>query len=264
MNLSIIIPLYNEVENIPRLKRELSPILTELAQSHIIEVVFVDDGSTDSTYKTLLDAFTDVISPHLSFCIQNHPHNHGLGAALRTGFSSAKGDIIVTTDSDGSYRFNEIPDLLSCLRQQVDIVTASPYHPDGKVLGVKGYRVLLSRCSSMIYRLLVDWRIHTYTSLFRAYRREVIEKVDFQCDGYLAVAEILINSILMDYRVVEYPTNLYKRTLGFSKVKLARTIMDHLGYQTRVLFHRLGLKSVIKHDYKRRIEKHPSTREIPQ
>jgi len=253
MILSIILPLYNEVENIPKLKQELLPTLIELTQSYIVEVIFVDDGSTDGTYPMLVHTFAEAIHPHISFTIQRHSTNHGLGAALRTGFSFAKGDILLTTDSDGSYRFDEIQDLLFCLGQHTNIVTASPYHPDGNVEGVNKYRIILSRGSSMIYRFLVDRRIHTYTSLFRAYRREIIERVNFQCDGYLAVAEILINSLLMDYNVVEYPTTLYKRTLGVSKVKLVRTILDHLGFQIRVLFLRLGLRSSINKGTQNRI-----------
>jgi dolichol-phosphate mannosyltransferase len=124
-------------------------------------------------------------------------------------------------------------------------VTASPYHPDGKVEGVSGYRILLSRGSSLLYRILVDWWVCTYTSLFRAYRREVIENITFECNGYRAVTEILVKAILQGYRVAEYPTTLHKRTLGSSKVKLLRTIIDHMNFQALVLFHRLSLKPMV-------------------
>jgi dolichol-phosphate mannosyltransferase len=245
MKLSIVIPLYNEVENIPKLEVEFLPVVSELTQSHMVEVVFVDDGSTDGTWVAL-DALAKSSNSRMRFCLERHAENRGLGAAIRTGFIAASGEVIVTTDSDGSYKFTEIPALLSNLAPEVDIVTASPYHPDGKVLGVPPYRLILSRGSSLIYRLLVDWRIRTYTCLFRAYRREAIEDVSFDCDDFQAVTEILVKGMLLGYRVVEYPAVLHKRSLGVSKVKLGKTIIDHLRFQALVLLHRLSLKPLVR------------------
>ena len=175
MDLSIIVPCYNEIRNIPKLQQQFWPVAAELAQSRSLEVIFVDDGSTDGTGQALEDAFGHVQASQVSVRFERHPVNRGLGAALRTGFAAAQGEVIVTTDSDGTYRFSEIPGLLSCLAADVDVVTASPYHPAGGVEGVPAYRLVLSRGSSAIYRLLVDWRVHTYTSLFRAYRRKLSE-----------------------------------------------------------------------------------------
>ena len=245
MKLSIVLPLCNEVENIPKLQREFLPVVGELAQSHVVEVVFVDDGSTDGTWGAL-DTFAKSGNSRLRFFYEQHPENRGLGAALRTGFMTASGEVIVTADSDGSYKFSEIPALLSHLNPEVDIVTASPYHPDGEVLGVPTYRLILSRGSSLIYRLLVDWRIRTYTCLFRAYRREMIDDVPFDCDDFQAVTEILVKGMLLGYRVAEYPAVLHKRSLGASKVKLGKTIIDHLRFQVLVLLHRLSLKPFVR------------------
>jgi dolichol-phosphate mannosyltransferase len=125
-------------------------------------------------------------------------------------------------------------------------VTASPYHPAGSVIGVPAYRLVLSRVSSAIYRLLVDRRLHTYTSLFRAYRRQVVEQVPFESDGYLAGTELLVNGMLMGYRVAEYPAVLSTRVFGVSKAKMVRTIVAHLGFQARVLWRRLRLISSVR------------------
>jgi dolichol-phosphate mannosyltransferase len=172
---------------------------------------------------------------------ERHEVNRGLGAALRTGFASAHGQVIVTTDSDGTYKFSEIPAMLSYLSQDVDIVTASPYHPEGEVVGVPGYRLVLSRGSSAIYRVLVDWHVHTYTSLFRAYRREVVENITFESDGYRAGTELMVKAMLAGYRVAEYPAALHRRVFGVSKAKLVSTIIGHLSFQGTVLLHRLRL-----------------------
>ncbi len=246
MNLSIVMPLFNEVENVPRIQAELLPVVRELAVAHNVEVIFVDDGSTDGTHTELSRSFINMGGPRLVFAIARHPANRGLGAALRTGFAAARGEVIVSVDCDGSYRFEEIPGLTFCLGPQVDVVTASPYHADGAAEGVPALRLLLSRGCSLLYRVLVSWRIRTYTSLFRAYRRQVIENVPFENNGYQAVTELLVKAMLKGYRAVEYPTVLRKRAVGVSKAKLLRTVKDHLRFQASIVLDRLKLKPLVR------------------
>lgn len=242
MDLSIVIPCYNEADNMPKIRDEFFPVVAGLAQTLSVEVIFVDDGSSDDTWTVLTEAFGNNYLPGVTIRFERHEVNRGLGAALRTGLAATQGEIVVTTDSDGTYKFTEIPELLARLTPNVDMVTASPYHPEGSIVGVPAYRLILSQGSSILYRILVDWRVHTYTALFRAYRRKVIEQVPFESDGFLAGAEILVNGMLMGYRAAEYPAVLHSRAFGVSKAKLVRTIKAHLKYQGRVLLHRLSLK----------------------
>jgi dolichol-phosphate mannosyltransferase len=173
------------------------------------------------------------------FKFLKHQTNSGLGAAMRTGFSNANGDILVTVDSDGTYKFSEIPALLELLTPEVDIVTASPYHPAGGVIGVPSHRLFLSKGSSFLYRILVSWRVHTYTCLFRAYRAEVVKTIDFKSDGFLAGTELLIHAMLKGYKVAEFPSVLHRRMYGVSKAKIMQTILSHLRFQGWVLLYRL-------------------------
>lgn len=243
MDLSIIIPCYNEVDNVPKLLAEFLPVVSGLVErgsaGHVpttqVEVIFVDDGSRDGTFPYLLETFADQKLAGVTFHFTQHRTNRGLGAALRTGMDMAKGNVVVTTDCDGTYHFCEIPHLLARLTPDVDMVTASPYHPHGAVDGVPAYRLLLSRSSSAIYRMLADRRVYTYTALFRAYRREVIQNVPFTSDGFLAGTELLVNAIRMGYRVAEHPTVLHSRAFGVSKAKIIRTVRAHLGFQFNTL-----------------------------
>lgn len=246
MNLSIIIPCYNEVDNVPKLKNAFFPVVHQLEQNHSVEVIFVDDGSSDGTLAVLQEAFGGESDTPTRIRFEKHPVNRGLGAAIRTGFQASSGDVIVTTDSDATYRFEEILSLLECLTPDVDLVTASPYHPRGGIENVPGYRLVLSKGSSLLYRILLSWKIHTYTALFRAYRRSLIISVPFQSDGFLAGTEILVNSILMGYRVAEYPTVLHSRTAGTSKAKIIRTIKAHLRFQWHLLLYRFHLAQMIQ------------------
>ena len=245
MDLSIIIPCYNEVDAVPKLRDEFFPVVRELEKTYTVEVVFVDDGSSDGTLDVLQEAFGGSDSS-TRICFEKHPINRGLGAAIRTGFQSSHGDIIVTTDSDATYRFEEIIPLLDSLAPEVDLVTASPYHPEGGVENVPEYRLVLSKGSSFLYRLLLNWNIHTYTALFRVYRRSIVEHVPFQSDGFLAGTEILVNSLLMGYCVAEYPTVLHARTAGTSKAKIIRTIRAHLGFQWHLMLYRLHMTPMIQ------------------
>ncbi len=251
MKLSIVIPCYNEVDNINKLKLELVPVIVDLVGMILpdgnaitdVEVVFVDDGSVDETLDSLQKAFTEDQDTVVSYSYARHELNRGLGAALRTGFKESTGEIVVTTDSDGTYQFSTIPNLLACLAPNVDIVTASPYHPDGEVVGVPRYRIFLSRGSSLIYRAIVNSNVHTYTALFRAYRRDVIERVGFRADDYLGATELMVKAMLKGYRVVEYPAALHRRVFGVSKARLLRTVISHLRFQSKLLLHKLKISS---------------------
>lgn len=246
MDLSIVIPCCNEVDNVPKLQGELLPVAAALAKTRSVELVFVDDGSTDGTLPALQAAFAEATLPMgVVVRFEQHPVNRGLGAAMRTGFAAARGEIVVSTDADGTYRFSTIPDLLSYFTPAVSIVTASPYHPGGRVENVPSHRLILSQGASFLYRLLVEWGIHTWTCLFRAYRREVLQTVNFESPGYLAGTELMVKAMLAGYRVAEFPTVLYSRVAGASKAKLARTILAHLNFQWQVLQHKLNLKSLL-------------------
>ncbi len=237
MDLSIVIPCCNEEDSAPALVDKFFPVVEQLRRDRTVEVVFVDDGSTDATYRIL----QDITANQTDMRIVQHPKNLGLGAAIRTGFASAEGEVVITADSDGTYRFDEIPALLSYFTPGIDIVTASPYHRNGGIENVPTYRIILSRGSSFIYQIIVDRHIATYTALFRAYRREVTHRVPFYATGFLAGTELMVNAMLMGYKVAEYPTVLHSRAAGASKAKIFRIIRAHLRFQWSVLLRRLKL-----------------------
>jgi dolichol-phosphate mannosyltransferase len=259
MKLSIIAPCYNEVENVNKLHDELLPIVGELIAHgwknapeavKSVQLIFVDDGSRDDTIVRLQQVFGNDPKSGVSFKFIKHETNKGLGAAVRTGFANADGDIVVTVDSDGTYKFSEIPALLAYLTPGVDIVTASPYHPDGKVVGVPAYRLILSRGSSMIYRFLVDWHLYTYTCLFRAYRKEVIRNIKFDANDFLGGTELLVKALFSGYKAAEFPAALYKRMYGVSKARIAQTIISHLKFQGWVFIQRIRLMFGMKLEQK--------------
>ncbi len=228
MNLSLVIPVYNEAGGVEETARGLRCVLAYLRQSHQVELILVDDGSRDRTAELLRAAFNG--DPHAHVIC--HQRNQGIGAALRTGFQHAAGDIIITTDFDGTYAFSLIPQLLAKMQvDNADIATASPYHPNGSVQGT----MLLGRAASLLYRVLVNRRVHSWTSMFCAYRREVVEKLSLHEDGALASTELLVKASLRRYRVSEIPVHLRRRTAGRSRVNTLRLLVMHVRYLARLM-----------------------------
>ena len=232
--LSLIIPCYNEEDGIPNLVVLLQPVREKLAEQYQVELVFVDDGCRDRTVELITSAYASDDRVR----IIRHPRNLGLGAAVRTGFAAAKGDIVVTMDSDCTYPPDQIPALLDLLTAGVDVVTASPYHPQGQVIGVPAYRLFLSKGLSRIYQAILHVKIYTFTALFRAYRQPAAQVIHFESNGFLAMAEILIGALRAGYRVAEFPTALHVRRYGVSKIKVWNTIKEHLRLVFKLLLPR--------------------------
>ena len=237
MFLSLVIPCFNETDSITQMHEQLSAIRPELERRGTFELVLVDDGSSDDTFHQLSASF----ATWDNVTVVKHDRNRGLGQALRTGFTYARGEIVVTTDSDGTYPFTTIPAMLDLLTPGIDIVTASPYHPHGGVDGVPAYRLVFSKGASLLYRILLDPELHTYTAMYRAYRREVIERIPTTADGFLMVTELLVNALLVGYHAAEFPAVLRVRQYGQSKAKVWRIMRSHLRFQAQVLRRRIGM-----------------------
>jgi len=231
MKLSIIVPCYNEEEAFPHFVESLNPVVDSLSDSYEVELIFIDDGSRDKTPR-LLEEYRKK-SAHVR--VLTHEVNRNLGAVLKTAFSNVSGDIILATDCDGTYPPHQITEILSYLDEDTDMVMASPYHPQGKVEGVPGYRLLLSRSISAIYSRLLGTKIYTYTALFKVCKRKVIEAIEIRSDDFIGVTEWAVFPLLKGFDVKEYPTTLYVRKYGQSKIKLFSTIISHLRFIFRLI-----------------------------
>ncbi len=188
------------------------------------DVLFVNDGSTDQTAQLL-----DQAERRFPWArVVHHDGNKGLGAAVRTGFQHATGEVICTIDSDGTYPPERLPEFVQLIVDGADVVTASPWHPDNREAEGGFHRIFLSRSVSLCYRLLTGTKLYTYTALFRAYRREAIEDLAIESNGFSAVTEILIKLLGRKCRVAEVAMPLKPRELGVSKMSTWKAIQGHL------------------------------------
>jgi polysaccharide deacetylase family protein (PEP-CTERM system associated) len=224
LSVTVVVPLFNEETNVPYLRGNLIDLALRLRRQFRVQFILVDDGSSDGTWKQLQDRFADLPGCRLL----RHEKNSGVAAAIMTGIRNATTPIVASMDCDCSYDPAELEKMIPMIKD-AELVTASPYHPDGEVYNVPAWRLFLSRTLSSIYSVLLSSKIHTYTSCFRVYRKEAVERLTIREGGFLGVAELLIRLRLAGGRVAEYPTTLASRLFGESKMKVVRTIFRHLG-----------------------------------
>ena len=221
--ISVIVPCFNEEEGIPFLASNLQSLKAELQSQFDTQFILVDDGSSDQTWSLLHKHFAD--NPDAKLI--RHANNQGVSAAIMTGLRYSR-EIACSIDCDCSYDPSELRPMLHMLTSGVDLVTASPYHPAGTVLNVPGWRLLLSRASSALYRLVTGQKLHTFTACVRVYRRSSAVDMPLRYTGFLGVAELLGKMALQRKAIVEHPATLEVRIFGQSKMKVLRTIMGHL------------------------------------
>jgi polysaccharide deacetylase family protein (PEP-CTERM system associated) len=234
MQVTLVIPLFNEEANIPYMHGTLLDLRRRLEPRYRIHFNLVDDGSSDGTWERLSARFADFPDCR----ILKHDVNRGVAAAILTGVRAAPTDLVASIDCDCSYDPNDLEAMIPMIAS-ADLVTASPYHPEGRVFNIPPWRLFLSRTLSRLYSALLGRSIHTYTSCFRVYRRSAVEGLVVRHGGFLGVAEILIRLRLAGGRVAEYPTTLESRLFGESKMKIVRTIASHLGLLRELLALRL-------------------------
>ncbi|MBA2735655.1 MAG: glycosyltransferase [Pyrinomonadaceae bacterium] len=222
--ISIIIPCYNEEAALPYLANTLRSVSTELSGNYKPEFIFVDDCSRDATFEKLNELF----GQKENVKIVRHETNKGVAAGIMTGLQEAKTEIVCSMDCDCTYDPHELVRMLPLLTENVDLVTASPYHKAGGVRNVPEWRLFLSKGASFLYRRVLRSKLDTYTSCFRVYRRSSVIDLPIEEKGFLGVAEMLGRLDLQGGKIIEFPTVLEVRLFGFSKMKTARTIFGHL------------------------------------
>jgi polysaccharide deacetylase family protein (PEP-CTERM system associated) len=236
---SIVIPCYNEEESLPYLSNTLRAVEGNMIEhGYQPNVIFVDDRSKDETFASLNELFGS--DPNVT--ILRHETNQGVAAGIMTGIAAAPTEIVCSMDCDCTYDPHELVNMLPKI-EGADLVTASPYHKDGGVRNVPGWRLFLSRGASFLYRRVLRSKLDTYTSCFRVYRRSSFVDLELQESGFLGVAEMLGRVDLSGGKIVEFPAVLEVRLFGISKMKTAKTIIGHLKLLSQLIKIRMFRKS---------------------
>jgi len=245
MDLSIVIPMFNEAENVESTLNRVEEALASFKGTY--EIIAVNDGSLDNT----LEILNRLAEQDGKLKIVSYPKNIGRGMALRKGFKASNGEIIVSIDADLSYSPHYMLDFVKTLREEpdIDFVLASPYMPGGGVENVPFHRLWVSKLGNKILRLAMPNRIYTSTGIFRAYRKRVLESLELESDGKEIHLEILSKALALGYRVKETPAILTSRKRGKSKFKFKKTAISHLVFSVfekpMIIFGFIGLLTLI-------------------
>jgi undecaprenyl-phosphate 4-deoxy-4-formamido-L-arabinose transferase len=207
-SVSIVIPVYNEAANLPRLWARLCPILTDPAREW--EIVFIDDGSTDDSLEILRTYQRE--EPRVR--VVELARNFGQHSAVLAGFRNSTGQVVVTLDADLQNPPEEIPRLLEAIDQGNDVVGGWREARQDHIL-----RRLASLLHNRLTSAIVGVPMHDYGCMLRAYRRHIVDTV-VACDEKAAFVPALANSFAK--RVAEIPVGHAQRQDGESKYNLFR------------------------------------------
>lgn len=228
--LTIVVPCYNEEAALPYLHRTLMHFIEVTKATIAPNFVFVDDGSSDTTWaklQTLFGSRDDCV-------LRQHAVNRGIAAAIVTGFAAATSDLVAVIDADCTFDPLQLTEMVPMLVDDIAVVAASPLHAGGRIANVPGWRLLLSRGAAFLYRMVLHHQLTSYTSCFRVYRRDAVMNLSIYNTGFCGVAEILARIDLAGRKIVECPAELETRLLGQSKINLLKTVWDHLRLITRI------------------------------
>jgi glycosyltransferase involved in cell wall biosynthesis len=228
--LSLVMPAYNEEDNIDLVIERVDAVVRRLGLRY--ELIVVDDGSVDSTRIRASDYARN--NGHVK--VVGYNNNEGKGFALRTGFSHAVGDVVVFMDSDADIDPKQVGRYVEAL-EEADVVVASKWHPQSKVEAPLIRRVL-SHGFNVLVKLLVGLRLSDTQTGLKAIRRGAFVSVfpRLTVKRYAFDVEMLALVNLLGLRVVELPINIRLRSL-FSFREVWRMFLDLLGitYRLRVL-----------------------------
>lgn len=229
MKLTIILPCYNEEDNIPYIEKELFNILDKLGLEY--EIIFVDDGSKDKTYQKIVE----LSKRNKRIIICKHKKNMGLGAAIQTGIKKARSDLLVTLDSDLTFHPKQIEDLLNAFdKNKVDCVIGSPTLK-GYDKSIPIYRIFLSKTVNLMYDILLGKRITSVSPIFRLYKTNQLKKLKLESNGFDINAEILAKLLIQKKKVIEIPAKLTVRKYGVSKINNIREIKNHIKLMYKII-----------------------------
>lgn len=214
IDISVVIPVYNEVENIELLVSSIKNVLDRLNKTY--EMIFIDDGSTDGTFEVLkrkADNNTKVIKFRKNF---------GQSAAMAAGFEQSKGQVVVSMDGDLQNDPKDIPAMLAKLEEGYDIVAGWRKNRNDRML----IRKVPSKIANKIIRFFTGVKLHDTGCSLKVYRSEVIKKIKLYGEMHRFIPAL---ARIEGAKITEMVVSHHARKFGSSKYNLTRTfkvIMD--------------------------------------
>lgn len=231
MDISVVVPLYNEAESLPELAAWIERVMTDHDFSY--EVIFVDDGSTDDSWKVINKLSSKNPAIHgISF-----RRNYGKSPALNTGFKAAQGDVVITMDADLQDSPDEIPDLYRMImRDGYDLVSGwkrKRYDPLSKTIPTKLFNATARKVSGIK-------NLHDFNCGLKAYRLEVVKHIEVYGDMHRYIPYLAKNAGFT--RIGEKEVHHQARKYGTTKFGLDRFVNGYLDLATLWFTGKFGAK----------------------
>ena len=226
--ISVIVPAFNEENSV---RKTVTLLNSSLKKFKKYEIILVNDGSTDNTYK---------ISKNLKCKVINHPHNLGYGKSLKSGIKEATFDTIIIIDCDGSYQIDQSEMLIKEYNKGYDMVV-------GARSGNEYKGSIIKWPLRLILRFLVEWtagrRIPDVNSGYRVFsKKDSIKFLDYLCDTFSFTTSLTL-AYMLTGRFIKYTKVDYHQRVGKTHVKLWRDSLRTLQFiiQSIILYNPLKL-----------------------
>ena len=227
MDISIIVPLFNEAESLPKLYEWIARVMKENKFSY--EVIFVNDGSTDESWKVI----NDLKDAHVhGICFRR---NYGKSAALYCGFKAAQGDVVITMDADLQDSPDEIPELYRMITEEgYDLVSGWKQKRDDNKLT----KNLPSKLFNATARKVTGIQLHDMNCGLKAYRNEVVKNIEVFSEMHRYIPYLAKNAGFT--KIGEKVVQHRKREFGTSKFGLNRFVNGYLDLMTLWFLNKFG------------------------
>jgi len=232
MQTSVVIPVYNEQENLPELIRRTLAACDQLETAY--EIILIDDGSRDESARMITDAAAAHDGKIVGVLLNR---NYGQHAAVMAGFAHARGEYVVTLDADLQNPPEEIPNVVAKLREGFDVVGSVRQNRQDSFL-----RTLPSKMVNKVVQKSTGVLMHDYGCMLRGYTREIVETM-IQCRERSTFIPVLANTFA--HKVTEIPVGHSERAEGDSKYSLWKLINLQFDLLTSITTFPLRVLSVI-------------------
>ena len=237
MDLSLIIPLFNEAESLPELKSWIDSALKDFSY----EILFVDDGSTDDSWKVIQELAAK--DPETVKGIRFR-RNYGKSAALYEGFAAAQGDLVVTMDADLQDSPEEVPEMVRMIREEgYDLVSGWKQHRKDNVLT----KNIPSKLYNWTARKVTGTKLHDMNCGLKVYRAEVVKNIEVYGEMHRYIPYLAKNAGFT--KIGEKPVHHQKRKYGYSKFGMNRFVNGFLDLMSLWFLSRFGRKGDHRRDY---------------
>ncbi|MDK2971218.1 MAG: hypothetical protein PWP23_973 [Candidatus Sumerlaeota bacterium] len=207
MKVSIIIPIYNERDLLPKVLEKVRAVDLEK------ELILVDDCSTDGTREYLKKHE----APRPDTKVLYHRRNGGKGRAIRTGLAAVTGDIVIVQDADLEYEPSEIPSIIQPIADGRTLVCYGSRFLGRSPTGMRLENYVANRLLAFLVAVLY-WQVITdEATAYKAFRTDVIRDIPLKCERFEFCPEVTAKVLMRNYRIHEVPVTFFARTFAEGK-----------------------------------------------